>query len=96
MKITVCHKSGACTNLTADDYCHIEVDGVIVWYPEVDDRAPKSSEVANDSASHNTDYEAACLIYDEYICDLDPVAPKNFRTWCEQRLNQADKAPDIS
>ena len=60
MKITVCHKSGACTNLTADDYCHIEVDGVIVWYPEVDDRAPKSSEVANDSASPNTEREEIC------------------------------------
>ena len=44
----------------------------------------------------NTDYEAACIIYDEYICDLDPIAPKNFRTWCEQRLNQADKTPGIS
>lgn len=37
MKITVCHKSGAETNLESDDFCHIEVDGKIVWYPEFDE-----------------------------------------------------------
>jgi hypothetical protein len=39
------------------------------------------------NTSSNSDYAAACRAYDDYICDLDPVVPKNFRTWCEQRLN---------
>jgi hypothetical protein len=41
MKISICYKNGACTNLEGGKVCHIEmeahwnqVDGKIVWYPE--------------------------------------------------------------
>ena len=59
MKITVCHKSGAVINLTADDYCHIEVDGKIVWYPEVDGCASKSG---SENSTDNTESEEISLL----------------------------------
>jgi len=40
MEVTISRKNGVETNVVTDDICHIEVDGTIVWYPEMDEDFP--------------------------------------------------------
>lgn len=58
---------------------------------ELEKAAQKNNRVAEPSTSpnttNNTDYTTALRVYGEYICDNDPVAPRNFSPWCKHRLN---------
>ena len=36
MRVSICLKSGESIDISTVDLCHIEVDGAIIWYPEVD------------------------------------------------------------